>query len=197
MSLERLEADAAPRVRAAGARDPPRPLRRPRERPRAAPHGLPPGRAGRHLRRADPGRRGIHRPARRLPAGPARALRRARHPARARRGPVGHRPDRPDVRLRALGRRTATSSAWPRGSPTACPWARSWRGPRSWTGPAAVTPPPSAATPSPAPRPWRRSDLVETRYRANAERRGRELLDGPRSAWPHATPTSARSAGSA
>ena len=33
------------------------------------------------------------------------ALRRARDPARARRGPVGHRPDRQDVRLRALGRR--------------------------------------------------------------------------------------------
>ena len=40
----------------------------------------------------------------RLPAGPARALRPARHPADRRRGAVGHRPHRQDVRLRALGR---------------------------------------------------------------------------------------------
>ena len=66
---------------------------------------LPARRAGGDLRRADPGRGGLHRPARRLPAGPAAALRRARHPARARRGADGHRPDGQDVRLGALGRR--------------------------------------------------------------------------------------------
>ena len=49
---------------------------------------LPARRAGGDLRRADPGRGGLHRPARRLPARPPQALRRARDPARARRGPV-------------------------------------------------------------------------------------------------------------
>ena len=39
--------------------------------------------------------------------------------------------------------------------------------------------------------------LVETRYRANAERRGRELRDGPERAGRRASPSSARSAGSA
>ena len=43
-------------------------------------------------------------PPRRLPRRPARAVRRARHPADLRRSAVRHRPHRPDVRLRALGR---------------------------------------------------------------------------------------------
>ena len=73
-------------LRAAGSGDPPRPLRRPRERARPAADGLPARRAGGDLRRADPGRRGLHRSARRVPARPAAALRRARDPAGPRRG---------------------------------------------------------------------------------------------------------------
>ena len=80
MSPERLQADAAPGVRAAGPRDPPRPLRRPRERPRPAPDHLPARRAGGDLRRADPGRGRLHRPARRLPARPPGDLRRGTGP---------------------------------------------------------------------------------------------------------------------
>ena len=48
-------------------------------------------------------------PPRRLPRRPARAVRRARHPADLRRGAVRHRPHRQDVRLRALGRARRTS----------------------------------------------------------------------------------------
>ena len=44
---------------------------------RSVPHGLPSGRAGGDLRRADPGRRGLHRASRRFSARPAPALRRA------------------------------------------------------------------------------------------------------------------------
>ena len=49
--------------------------------------------------RADPGRRRLSRAAGRFPAGPARAVRRARHPADLRRSAVGHRPHRQDVRV--------------------------------------------------------------------------------------------------
>ena len=67
---------------------------------------LAPGQRGRgDHRRADPGRGRLHRPRGRLPPGPARHLRRARHPAHRRRDPVGRRADRQDVGGRALGRR--------------------------------------------------------------------------------------------
>ena len=53
--------------------------------------------------RADPGRRRLPRAARRLPRGPARALRRARHPAHLRRSAVRHRPHGQDVRREHWG----------------------------------------------------------------------------------------------
>ena len=75
---------------------------------RLHPHAVRAQRAGVGSRgdpgRADPGRRRLRRAARRLPRRPARAVRRARHPADLRRSAVGHRPHRPHVRLRALGR---------------------------------------------------------------------------------------------
>ena len=58
-----------------------------------------------------------------LPA-PARAVRRPRHPAGRRRGPVGRRPHRQDVGGRALGRRARHPADAPRASPAACRWAR-------------------------------------------------------------------------
>ena len=57
---------------------------------------------GRHRRRADPGRGRLRGAAGRLPAPVARDLRRARHPAGGRRGADRLRPQRPDVRRRAL-----------------------------------------------------------------------------------------------
>ena len=65
---------------------------------------VPADRSGGHPGRAAPGRRRLPGAARRLPARAARALRPARHPAHLRRSAVRHRPDRPDVRVRALGR---------------------------------------------------------------------------------------------
>ena len=56
-------------------------------------------------RRAHPGRGRLRRARRRVPASPAADLRRARHPARRRRGPVGRRAHGQDVGHRALGRR--------------------------------------------------------------------------------------------
>ncbi len=60
-------------------------------------------RGRRDHRRADPGRGRLPRPRGRLPAGPARDLRQARHPAHRRRDPVRRGPDRQDVGHRALG----------------------------------------------------------------------------------------------
>ena len=60
-------------------------------------------------------------------AGPARALRRARHPAHFRRGPVGHRTHGQDVCLRALGRAAGHHDARPRAWVRACRSARSSR----------------------------------------------------------------------
>ena len=111
--------------------------------------------------------------------GPAAALRRARDPARARRGPGGYRPDGQDVRLRALGRRTATSSAWPRGSPTACRWGRSWPGPTVMDWPSGSHASTFGGNPVACAAALATLRLVETRYRANAERRGAAAPRGP------------------
>ncbi len=59
----------------------------------------------RDLRRADPGRGRLRRAAAGVAGRPADAVRRARHPARVRRGPVRRRADRADVGERARGRR--------------------------------------------------------------------------------------------
>ena len=70
-----------------------------RRGPVQAPH-RPERRCG-DLRRADPGRGRVHRATGRLAGRPADAVRRARHPARARRGAVRRRPHRHDVGGRA------------------------------------------------------------------------------------------------
>ena len=75
--------------------------------------------------RARPGRGRLLPGAGRLPAGPARPVRRARDPADRRRGPVGLRPDRRDVGLRARRRSSPTSCASRRPSPTDCRCRRS------------------------------------------------------------------------
>ena len=62
---------------------------------------IAPSKVGGDADRAGPGRGRVRPGARRLPAGPARALRRARHPAHRRRGPDRLRPDRADVGVRA------------------------------------------------------------------------------------------------
>ncbi len=69
-------------------------------------------------------------------AGPARALRRARHPADLRRGAVRRRPHRQDVRERALGRVAGHHVDWPRASAPACRsarWSRRKRWMEQWT----------------------------------------------------------------
>ena len=66
---------------------------------------LPPSEVAAILVEPIQGEGGYLVPPRRLPAGPARAVRPARHPADLRRGAVGHRPHRQDVRVRALRRR--------------------------------------------------------------------------------------------
>ena len=67
-------------------------------------HNVPAERSGRDPDRADPGRGRLSGAAGRIPAGPARAVRPARHSADLRRSAVGHRPHRQDVRRAALGR---------------------------------------------------------------------------------------------
>src|SRR3989304_5426660 len=71
----------------------------------AARGGAPGGAGPRHLRGAGPGRGRVPPGPGRLPAWPPRAVRRARDPARGRRGPDRLRPDRPGVGLRARRRR--------------------------------------------------------------------------------------------
>ena len=101
----RVEAHAAPRLLPVGPRDPPRALRRPGERPRHPADDLPARGAGGDLRRADPGGGGLHRPAARVPARAAPALRRASRAPGLRRGAERDRPDGQDVRVGALGGR--------------------------------------------------------------------------------------------
>ncbi len=106
---DRLEGQVPRRVRAAAARRLPRAVRAGRG-PALVRRGpvrqAGAGQRGRgHHRRADPGRGRLHRPRGRLPAGPPRHLRPARHPAHRRRDPVGRRAHRQDVGDRALGRR--------------------------------------------------------------------------------------------
>ncbi len=126
----RLQADAAAGLLTPGAGDPPCSLRRSRERARPAANGLPARRAGGDLRRADPGRGGLHRSAPRIPAGSAQALRRAQESCwcstRCRAESAGPARCSPP----STGGSTETSSAWPRESPMACRWGRSWRGRR-------------------------------------------------------------------
>ena len=88
-------------------------------------------------------------------AGPARALRRARHPARVRRGAVRHRPHRPAVRGRDLRRRARRAPV--RQGHRLGPAARRdhRRRARSWSaGRPAPTARPSAATRWRARPPW-------------------------------------------
>ena len=63
-----LQADPPPGILAVGGRHPPRRLQRPGERGAALEDGLRPRGDGGDLRRADPGRGGLRRPRRRLPA---------------------------------------------------------------------------------------------------------------------------------
>ena len=99
-----VEAVATPRFLSAGSRHPSCTLRRPGQRQGSAENHLPGGGACGDLRRARSRGGGIHRPAARVPAGPAPALRRAWRPAGPRRDSERHRADGQDVRLRALGR---------------------------------------------------------------------------------------------
>ena len=106
---DRLEGEVPRRLRAAAAGRLPRAVR-PGRGPALVRRGpvrqARPGQRGRgDHRRADPGRGRLHRPRGRLPPGPPRDLRPARHPAHRRRDPVGRRADRQDVGGRALGRR--------------------------------------------------------------------------------------------
>ncbi len=111
-----------------------------------------PPRRRRHLRRADPGRGRLRRPAPRLPSRPAGALRPLRHPARGRRGAERRRPHRQDVGLRARRRRARHPAAPPRASAPACRSGRSSRRSRSARGRADRTAPPSAGIRCAAPR---------------------------------------------
>ncbi len=70
---------------------------------------LDPAGCCRHLLRADPGRRRLHRSAGGLPAGATGAVRSSRYPAGRGRSPVGRRAYRADVRLRARGNRAGHS----------------------------------------------------------------------------------------
>ena len=109
-------------------------------------------------RRADPGRGRLHRPGGRLPPGPSRHLRRARHPAHRRRDPVGRRADRQDVGGRPLGRR-ARHPADGQGHRLGHAPRRAGRqgGAARGLGSRARTARPTAATRSPARRRSRRS----------------------------------------
>jgi 4-aminobutyrate aminotransferase-like enzyme len=81
---------------------------------------------GAMIGRAGAGRGRLRAPAPGLAGRPAGAVRRARHPAGVRRGPVRRRPHRPArsrPRLTACG---PTSSCSPRASPRACRWVASW-----------------------------------------------------------------------
>ena len=92
-------AEVPARLRAADAGLQARPVQRP------ARHGARDGQPHRgHPGGADPGRGRRVRPRRRLPGGPAQALRRVRRAAGVRRGPDRRRPHRAAVGLRALGR---------------------------------------------------------------------------------------------
>ena len=146
----RLQARPPPRLLAAGARHPPRPLsarlprlrrrrrrlrlRRSRSRRRVLQAHGPARRGGRHLRRADPGRGRLPRAAAGLPAGPAASCATGTascwSPTRCRAAWAAPASCSPS----STGASSRTSSAWPRASPAACRWARSSPATRSWTG---------------------------------------------------------------
>ena len=71
------------------------------------------------------GEGGYHVPPRRFPAGAARAVRPARHPAGRRRGAVAAWAGPARCSPSSTGTSSPDISAWPRASPAACRWERS------------------------------------------------------------------------
>ena len=136
----------------------------------------PAGRGRGHLRRADPGRGRLPRRRRRASCRRCGPVRQARHPAGRRRGAdrawaapgkmfaVEHWGVEPDIICLAKG---IASGHAARGDHRPAE--------RDGLAAAAATPARSAATRSAAGRPWRRIDLLEREYMANAAARGEQL----------------------
>ncbi len=143
-------------------------------------HGAERDRSGDH--RAGPRRRRLHGGAGGFPRGDRRAVQGVRHAVHRRRGAVGFRAHREDVRHRALRRRRPTSCAWPRGSRRASRSRRSARAASSTTsGRPARTAAPTAAIRSVAPPRSRRSTCSPpTGSSITSNERGAQLADGLR-----------------